>query len=132
MWPNNPGMATASFFSLMRRNRNSLNQNPIVQQGSPTTKKWTKEDYENYENYLKAQQERELAQREAEFKREEAQREAEFKREEARREADMARREADMARLEESLKHASQFGNIISISIGENGTHSIVFEDDPE
>jgi hypothetical protein len=107
----------------MRRSKNSVNQNPDVQQSPQGQKKWTKEDYENYDKYLEAEHERELETINAEHERAEKLRQANFRREEARK-------EAENARLAALLKSAKAHGNVESVSIDENGNHSIVFKRD--
>jgi hypothetical protein len=68
---------------------------------------WTPTDYLNYEKHLEAQYDYEANQKQA-------------------------LREADLARLDKLIEIAKTHGNVSSISIDENGTHSIVFKNDQE
>ena len=75
---------------------------------------WTKSDYDSYASYLQAHVTLMSEMAEAESKRE------------------AERNSARLANLEELLKTAKAHGNVSSISIDENGNHTIIFAQEPE
>jgi monoamine oxidase len=136
LFPNSVPWQEAFFHTLLHKGRNNAE---IVQSQEPTVnqRKWTAQDYKNYEDYRKQQQELELAYQTAQFERKLASMKAEHERAEKRKElkAELkaASEENALRRYKEAFEHASQYGEIISFEYDDKkGNSTVVYRTDDE
>jgi hypothetical protein len=111
--------------------RKNSKQNAQSQEPTIKPKKWTAEDYKNYEDYRQQQHELEMAYQAAELEREIASKDEAHKRKLASKDEAHKRKLASQAaedrRLKELLEHAMQYGEVESIEYTKGG-YSVVYK----
>jgi hypothetical protein len=128
--------------------RKKSTQNAPSQEPTVNQRKWTAQDYKNYEDYLKRQQElelsyqaaqleRQLSSMKAEHERQLSSMKAEHERAEKRKalkaELKAASEENALRRYKEAFEHASQYGEIISFEYDDKkGSSTVVYRTDDE